>query len=282
MNKDGFVFGYNKRQRKGIIGLLFLVFSFQIVYHYVDFAPPTSQDPSEAFQLLSEKLDTLQTRQKTPDKNYKIHPNFMTDAQGYELGMSVSELDRLFSYRAQKKWIVDLEEFQKITQVDDRLLDKMRAVFYFSKPNFDAAKKTAQPLQKKQRVDLNRATQKDLMKVRGVGPKLSLRILRYKKLLGGFSTEDQLGEVWGLDANVVERLKQHFAVFSKPEIKKISLNTATFKEVLSIVYLDYKTTQMIFRYKDSVGGLSELDALKKIPGFPVKKYDRIALYLQAD
>jgi DNA uptake protein ComE-like DNA-binding protein len=67
-----------------------------------------------------------------------------------------------------------------------------------------------------------------------------------------------------------------------PAIDKIPINTATFKEVLSIVYLDYKTTKLIFSYKDSVGNIEKLQELKKIDGFPVEKYDRIALYLRAN
>jgi DNA uptake protein ComE-like DNA-binding protein len=88
--------------------------------------------------------------------------------------------------------------------------------------------------------------------------------------------------VWGLDSLVVDKLKSQFVVADLPVIDKIPVNTATFKEVLSIVYLNYKTTKLIFSYKDSVGNIEKLQELKKIDGFPVEKYDRIALYLRAN
>jgi DNA uptake protein ComE-like DNA-binding protein len=154
---------------------------------------------------------------------------------------------------------------------------------HFRFPVFYAAKKNTKPkVSLRPAIDINSATQEDLMTVRGIGQQLSKRILSYKKLLGGFSTTQQLYEVWGLDSLVVDKLKSQFVVADLPVIDKIPVNTATFKEVLSIVYLDYKTTKLIFSYKDSVGNIEKLQELKKIDGFPVEKYDRIALYLRAN
>ena len=54
-----------------------------------------------------------------------------------------------------------------------------------------------------------------------------------------------------------------------------------FKEVLSIVYIDYELTKKIFEYRDEVAELQSLEELKQIDGFPLEKFDRIALYLEA-
>jgi len=72
-----------------------------------------------------------------------------------------------------------------------------------------------------------------------------------------------------------------FQVIELPIIQKINVNTASFKEVLAIVYLDYELTKKIFNYKDEVAEIQSIDELKKIEGFPLDKFDRIALYLQA-
>jgi DNA uptake protein ComE-like DNA-binding protein len=117
--------------------------------------------------------------------------------------------------------------------------------------------------------------------VYGVGPILSKRIVRYRKRLQGFSMEKQLREVWGLKSEVLERILRKFEIKNAPRIEKTNINTATFKEVLSIMYLDYPQTLAVFRYKDARGKIETLEELKKIEGFPVEKYDRIVLYLQA-
>lgn len=129
--------------------------------------------------------------------------------------------------------------------------------------------------------DLNSATAEELMVIKGIGPTLAQRIIKYRNLLQGYSMNDQLYEVWNLDKEVANRVLERFIIIEMPNIKKINVNTATFKEVLSIVYIDYELTKKIFDYRDEVAELQSLEELKQIEGFPIEKFDRIALYLQA-
>ena len=85
-----------------------------------------------------------------------------------------------------------------------------------------------------------------------------------------------------MDKDVANRVLERFTVIDKPKIDKVNVNTATFKEVLSIVYIDYELTKKIFNYRDEVAELQSLEELKKIEGFPIEKFDRIALYLEAN
>lgn len=64
-------------------------------------------------------------------------------------------------------------------------------------------------------------------------------------------------------------------------IKKININTATFKEVLKIPEIDYELCKMIFEYRDEVAELQDISELRNIKDFPLEKYDRIILYLEA-
>ncbi|MEZ4841593.1 MAG: helix-hairpin-helix domain-containing protein [Flavobacteriaceae bacterium] len=129
--------------------------------------------------------------------------------------------------------------------------------------------------------DLNTASAKDLTVINGIGEKLANRIVSYRNRLGGYSLNDQLYEVYYLDKEVADKVLKQFQVLSKPAISKINVNTATFKEVLSIVYIDYDLTKKIFEYRDEVAEIQSLDELKKIEGFPIEKFNRIALYLEA-
>jgi len=117
--------------------------------------------------------------------------------------------------------------------------------------------------------------------INGIGEKLAKRIIDYRTKLKGFSFNDQVFEVWALDKAVADKVLQHFEVVKPPSIKKININTATFKEVLSIVYLDYELTKKIFNYKNQVAEIQSIEDLKKIDGFPLEKFNRIALYLDA-
>ena len=130
--------------------------------------------------------------------------------------------------------------------------------------------------------DINLATAEDLQTISGIGEKLSERIINYKNRLQGFTFESQLYEVWKIDKEVIDRLLNVFKVQTKPDIKKININTATFKEVLKNPYIDYELCKAIFEYKKQIAEYQSLTELKKISNFPIDKYDRIVLYLLAE
>jgi competence ComEA-like helix-hairpin-helix protein len=67
-----------------------------------------------------------------------------------------------------------------------------------------------------------------------------------------------------------------------PNISKININNASFKEILRLPYIDYNLTQKIFNYRNENDQFIQIEDLKKIDSFPIEKFDRIALYLTAD
>ena len=100
-------------------------------------------------------------------------------------------------------------------------------------------------------------------------------------MLNGFSILNQLKEVWKLEPNIAENILAVFKIVEKPVIKKINVNTATFKQVLSNPYIDYELCKKIFELRDEVAEIQSIEELKKITGFPLDKYERIILYLEA-
>lgn len=56
------------------------------------------------------------------------------------------------------------------------------------------------------RVDLNAADSTELQKVSGIGPVLSKRIVKYRKLIGGFTDKSQLKKVYGLSPENYDRI----------------------------------------------------------------------------
>jgi DNA uptake protein ComE-like DNA-binding protein len=265
--KKQLLFDYGRRERKGVLCLFFLMLCVSVWR-------------SSSFSLFFEKEKVAVCFEGNQNPNisnknqtYKYNPNFINDEHGYRLGMSLEEIDRLLFYRSQRKWVRSSKKFQEITLVSDSLLTTLSQRFRF--PSF----KVTNHLGLKK--DLNTTSAKELQSVYGLGPVLSKRIVRYRERLEGFSMEKQLKEVWGLKSEVVVRILRKFEIKKAPTIEKININTASFKEVLSIVYLDYLQTRAIFNYKNAIGEIESLDELKKIEGFPLEKYDRIVLYLQA-
>lgn len=279
---------YNKRQRNGILFLLFLIIVLQGAYYLLNFSPKNNiAETSVLKEKITKELDSLELLTKKDTSHiFPFNPNYITDFKGYQLGMSVDEIDRLLKFRETGKFINSADEFQKITNVSDSLLSTLKPYFKFPNwVNATAKEKKGKTAFSKKNVDsiydLNAATIEQLISVKGIGETLANRIINYRSKLQGFSFNDQIYEVWNLEQNVANAVLEQFQVIEKPIINKINVNEASFKEVLAIVYLDYELTKKIFQYKDEVAEIQSLEELKKIEGFPIEKFDRIALYLEA-
>lgn len=283
-------FSFNKKQRNGIFFLLLIIVVLQIVIFYVDFSSEVkiqvSQNEIIAFEHEMDSLRLIEIENSKP-KIFPFNPNYITDFKGYQLGMSVQEIDKLLKFRANGLYVNSAVQFQKVTGVSDSLLLKMSPYFKFpawltSKNKQNTQSTISKEITVVEVMDINLATAKELQVVKGVGETLAARIINYRNKLQGYSYNSQLYEVWNLNAEVVKQLLMHFQVKTQPVIQKINVNTATFKEVLAIVYIDYELTKKIFNYKDEVAEIQSIEELKKIDGFPLVQFDRIALYLTAE
>jgi len=281
-------FMFTKGQQSGIFLLTFIIIALLCIYFFVDFSSDEIEfDSSEIIKFQNEidSLKRVEIENRKP-KIYPFNPNYITDYKGYTLGMSVEEIDRLLEFRKQDKWINSAKQFQQVTNVSDSLYDAISPYFKFpewvtnpkSKSTF-----TYQNNQKKtnaQKTDLNKATATQLQRVNGIGDKLSERIIRYRnKFIGGFISEVQLQDVYGLNPEVIERIFNEFTVKTPRQIQKININTATSEELVTIQHIDYEIAYNIIEQRTLREGFKSFDELTKVKDFPVHKIEIIKLYL---
>lgn len=290
-------FWYNKSERNGVFVLIVLILILQILIFSDVFSSDKIIDNNQpellAFQNQIDSLKAIEIESRKP-KIYPFNPNYITDYKGQQLGMSLQEIDRLLAFRKTNKFVNSKEEFQQITQVSDTLLNKISPYFKFpdwvvkrnnqkSKSNFTSKNKSKTYVRKViSTTDINKATAEDFRTVNAIGSAFSERIVKYRSKLKGFSFNDQLYEVWGLDKEVADKILSIFKIEEKPIIQKLNVNTAEFKELLKNPYIDYELCKKIFNYRDEVAELQDISELKNIKSFPLEKYDRIVLYLVAE
>ena len=263
--------------------MLIFLFVVQFFLFFFNFSDPEVVDQEE-FALLEARMDSLKKVKNNISgiKTYVFNPNYISDFKAYQIGLSVKEADRLFSFRAQGKFINSTSEFQKVTLVSDSLLSLLSPLFKF--PSWVNKKKKPAHSSKKPAVigDLNKATFQQLESIEGIHTKLAQRIISYKNLLSGFSVNEQLYEVYYLNRETADRILQHYQVIDTPHIDKLDINTATFKQLLQVPYINYELTKKLIQYREENILIQNLEELKKIDSFPLEKYHRIALYLSAE
>ncbi|WP_395056216.1 ComEA family DNA-binding protein [Flavobacterium sp.] len=284
------LFNFSTAQRKSIFLLFTIIISLQSFYYFVDFSMPNvTTSEKEKWRSIQYEIDAAKKeRADYIPKIYPFNPNFITDYKGYKLGMSVPEIDRLLAFRNQNKYVNSSQEFQAVTKVSDSLLKKISPYFKFpdwinTKKEFVSYKKYPNTaFAKKEKIvviDINKASQEDLIKIYGIGEAISLRILKFKESLGGFVSMDQMNDVWGLSPEVIENLKTHFKVLALPNLKKIDINNASIKELSLFPYFKYPLSKNIVTYRSMNGDIKNSEDLTKIKGLSTDKANIIALYL---
>ena len=111
--------------------------------------------------------------------------------------------------------------------------------------------------------DINTADTTQLIQLKGIGTKLSLRILKFRDALGGFHSGSQFQEIFGLDSLALSELNKYAKVQSP--VRKISINTATIEQLNSHSYLrNKKFATVIINYRDQHGPYTGIEDLKKV------------------
>ena len=225
---------------------------------------------------LQEQID-LAKRQKQQPRIFPFNPNYISLSKGYQLGLSLEEIERLHRYRNTGKFINSVTAFEQITQVTPSWIKQYSPYFKF--PDWVTAEVEKRKEPKTIEVkDLNASTAADLAQVRGIGAVLSKRIIKYRTRLQGFDELNQLYEVYGLDSLVVENVKRQFKIKTKPKRTKIPVAVVSLEALLRIPYLSKSEAKKIIGLRTRNRNLTLKD-LRSEPSFDSLKIERLALYL---
>jgi competence ComEA-like helix-hairpin-helix protein len=216
---------------------------------------------------------------------FRFNPNTASRDSLLQLGFSPSLARRIVNYRTKggvfkiksdllKMYGTDTLLFQKLYSFIDLPLiaEKKRKEFF--KDSFPM-----RPIVATTKLDLNLADTAQLIKVYGIGPKFSLRIVEYRERLGGFVSMDQLNEVYRLDTTAVGRLKKKFFVLPDYHPRQIRLNTATEKELAAHPYISYKLAAAVVAYRFQHGYFASIEDLVNLKLVTEKDFQRIKPYI---
>ena len=120
-------------------------------------------------------------------------------------------------------------------------------------------------------VELNSADTTTLKKVPGIGSVFAKRIIKYRELLGGFYSVEQLGEVYGIDEERYKSMKSWFSA-DLSAISQLPVNQLSAKELASHPYVSYKQARVIERQVRKKGKLQGWENLALLEEFT--EYDR--------
>jgi DNA uptake protein ComE-like DNA-binding protein len=129
-----------------------------------------------------------------------------------------------------------------------------------------------------QSININLADSAQLLPLPGIGPVFAGRIVKYRKLLGGFVRVDQLAEVYGMPMETLDLVRNRVHIDTSV-IRKIRLDSATFKELLRHPYLEYEEVKALVEYRDFAGRISSAEELEENLVLADSILERVGHYL---
>ena len=124
-------------------------------------------------------------------------------------------------------------------------------------------------------IELNSADTITLKKVPGIGSAFARRIVKYRDLLGGFYSVEQLAEVYGIEEERYNAMKSWFKV-DLSAIRPLRANYMPAKELACHPYVNYKqahSIERLVRQKGKLQGWENLSLLEEFTAFDRKRLE---------
>lgn len=199
-----------------------------------------------------------------------------------------------YGYDLQKESTVKMEDYAVVCDAFNRQqleirdsieiarqhrYDKYIPQYYVSRDTNPKNKYQAKkPMYDIVKVDLNRCDTNDIMNVPQFGSKRAAKLVEYRERLGGFYSLEQLKEVYVLQSIELSFLEKYFYV-RENEVKKININEATYKQLISHPYFDAYLTKTILNYRNKKGKISSFTELQQITHAYPELMDKLRHYI---
>ena len=271
-------FNLSNNEQKGIISLVLLILFVFIIPRVYILTLPTAEIPEDNTHLFAHFTPTSMDdpipearQEKTLPKLFLFDPNTASKEDLILLGIKESIVKILINYRSKGgrfKVPEDLltvygisqeryDELADYIQIETKNLNKSNwnsKIYDDSKPTYDHTEKNKPEDYVK--IELNSADSSRLTKVNGIGPVYASRIIKYRKLLGGFKNIKQLKEVYGIDDKVYLSISDQLTL--SPKIIPIKVHTASWYELKSHPYISGDLANIILNYIKVHGQISDL------------------------
>jgi len=311
-------FGISRKQaRAGFVLMLFsfsliwtpFIFRRWILPHFPVSSEPVNtqkldsivsqlQNDAAASEAERENNYSKKEYNKTPDRPIRLFtfdPNTASIDQLQELGIPNFIAKRIDKYRSKGGKFRKKEDLLHIYDFPSEVYKKLESYIKLSESGgrpytskFPDKSYASNSFPKEVKVftkavvvpfDINTTDTTQLIKLKGIGSKLSARILKFRDGLGGFHSTSQFSEIFGLDSLALSELNKYAKVQSG--IKKININTASIDELGHHSYLrNKKINAVIINYRAQHGPYKSVDDLRKVRVLDEKMIEKIQPYLE--
>ena len=267
-------FGISRTEANGIVVLILLLIILVIsplLYRqygtggYQDYEKDLALLDSISGILWASAEDTVSGGLPVDSYLIPFDPNEVSFSQMIRMGFDTILARRIISYRNRGGIFHESLDLMKIYDFPENLYDRVNHLVRipenentFSGHSETESIHSGMKIHVKQEwiplhFDLNKADTSQLISVKGIGPVFSRRIIKYRDLLGGYVSTEQLEEVYGLTDETLLHLKECVFVDSLFEPEKIRLNFSEWEELVKHPYIHSELANRILNIRSMDG-----------------------------
>ena len=294
-------FGFSKSETNGSLILIGLVIAVAIIPRLLLNMQKTAEVSSDSdkdklqewyssIQFSSSEKPNIIEKPELPDKlplSLKaFDPNAISLDELVLMGIPQSISNNIISYRSAGGSYRTKDDLKKIYGMDEHLFTSIEPYLLlpgkepkitFTNKRSNVEETVSESDKELITIAINSAAAEELTIIRGIGPALSERIIKYRDLLGGFHSQDQLFEVYGLEEGVINALIEKIIIDSIRST--VYINEVDLKNLSSHPYISYPLAKAIINYRTVHGPFEEKSDLKKIKIVSDSLYNKLSPYI---
>lgn len=258
-------FGYNRQERRASFILFSLIVCLILFRMFIPASKIVITD-LEPDVLVSVK-DNESSRAR-----FFFDPNSASADTLQLAGFDEHETAILINYRQKGGYFRNPDDIRKLYGLDSLKASELIPYIKIEIPGSNDLKI------QKAKIELNSCDSTALERLPGIGPVLSARIIKYRNLLGGFVSVNQLTEVYGLNEQTYI-LVSPMVYVDTSSVKKILINSAGYQNLIRMPYLSRYQVNAILKYRELTGSIRTPGELKDNLILPDSTLDKVRYYL---
>jgi competence ComEA-like helix-hairpin-helix protein len=213
---------------------------------------------------------------------FNFNPNGLSVDDWVRLGLSPAQARSVKNFEAKGGKFECKEDVKKLFVISAERYNELEPYIVLPEKKINHAMESSPPVPRPTPlpaiIELNTADSTLLVSINGIGPSFAKRILIYREKLGGFYSIDQLKEVFGIDEEKFNAIKN--SVKADPAyIRKININTSSAIELKRLPYLTWTAADALVNYRKAHGNFKSVEEIKSCALITDEVYRKIAPYL---
>ena len=296
-------FNFNRGERIGILVVIAIIIFVMALPYMLKYSFPDNGKEFDRFAKdiaqfersikfasdsadLARKLDFQQMDRSVAENKltpFPFNPNNLPSEQWSNMGLKDWQIKVIKNYEAKGGKFNKKEDFKRMFCISPSEYEILEPYISIPEQKNEYADRKPEIKETKKRVmvELNSADSVELLTLYGIGPSFAKRIIKYRNLLGGFYSKQQLLEVYGFEQERLDKIEAAIDVNSA-EIKKININKVRTDELKKHPYLDFYTAKAIVDQRIILGKFTSINQIKEIPLIHDELFNKIRNYLSLE